>query len=112
MSNFLRLVPVILVVIVSGGYVFSQNESEVLPLMTVYKTPTCGCCKKWVEHIEANGFKVHIVENTNLSSLKNEKNIPPDLRSCHTATVGKYTIEGHVPAQDIVKLLKEKSDIQ
>jgi hypothetical protein len=112
MKKFLKILPVILVGLVSGSYFLYQKEAKALPVMTVYKTPTCGCCQKWVDHVKANGIKVEVIEKNNLSSIKDGKHIPGDLRSCHTAFIGRYTIEGHVPAKDILKLLKEKIDIQ
>jgi Predicted metal-binding protein len=79
--------------------------------MTVYKTPTCGCCKKWVEHVEAHGFKVTVKDMDDLSEVKSTFGIPEDLQGCHTATVGKYVVEGHVPADLIQKMLKDQPAI-
>ncbi|HWP83626.1 MAG TPA: DUF411 domain-containing protein [Terriglobia bacterium] len=78
------------------------------PKMTVYKTATCGCCGKWVEHVKNNGFQVTVHEVADLSEYKERYGVPKELESCHTAIVGGYTIEGHVPAADILRLLKEK----
>ncbi|MFK5986744.1 MAG: DUF411 domain-containing protein [Pseudomonadota bacterium] len=77
-------------------------------VVTVYKSASCGCCKKWVSHLEANGFKVKSVNSNNMTKIKDENGVPKGARSCHTATVGGYVIEGHVPAADIKKLLAEK----
>jgi hypothetical protein len=79
--------------------------------ITVYKTPTCGCCKKWVEHLESHGFKVTANDMDDLSEVKATFGVPAELQSCHTATVGKYVVEGHVPADLIQKMLKEKPAI-
>ncbi len=81
------------------------------PEMTVYKSPTCGCCKKWISHLEKNGFKVtaHNVQSVQPYKIKNK--ITPELASCHTARINGYTIEGHVPAKDILRLLKEKAKV-
>lgn len=76
--------------------------------ITVYKSPTCGCCKKWVSHLEANGFTVKAEDVRNVEPLKNQLGLAPNQRSCHTALVGGYLVEGHVPASDIRRLLKEK----
>ena len=75
----------------------------------VWKSPTCGCCKDWIVHLEANGFrvKVHDVGNT---AARARLKIAAKLGSCHTALVGRYAIEGHVPAADIRRLLKERPD--
>jgi len=77
------------------------------PTMTVYKTPTCGCCKDWVKHVAANGFKTVVHDLDDLTTIKSDLGIPPKLSSCHTAVVGRYAIEGHVPADLIKKLIAE-----
>lgn len=78
------------------------------PPMTVYKTPTCGCCKKWVEHVEKAGFKVTVKDMPDVSPVRKDLGVPAALASCHTAVVGAYLIEGHVPADLIDKMLAEK----
>jgi hypothetical protein len=78
------------------------------PQMVVYKTPTCGCCKKWVEHARANGFEVTVKDLSDLSEVKAELGVQPQHQSCHTALVGGYVVEGHVPADLVQKLLREK----
>lgn len=73
----------------------------------VWKEPTCGCCKDWIAHMEANGFKVFVnVGGTNATRAR--LGIPQNMASCHTALVGGYAIEGHVPAREVRRLLKEK----
>ncbi len=79
--------------------------------ITVYKTPTCGCCKKWVQHLEANGFKVTVHDLDNLDEIKRTTGVPAALQSCHTGLLGKYVVEGHVPADVLQKLLNEKPNI-
>jgi hypothetical protein len=76
-------------------------------LVEVWKSPTCGCCKDWIAHLEANGFaaKIHDVGNT---GVRGRRGLPAALGSCHTALVGGYAIEGHVPAADIQRLLAER----
>jgi len=76
--------------------------------MTVYKSPTCGCCAKWVEHIKKAGFAVTVKDMPNVGEVKYARGVPAELASCHTAVVGNYVIEGHVPADVVQKLLKEK----
>jgi len=75
----------------------------------VWKSPTCGCCKDWITHMEKSGFRfsVHEVGNT---AMRQRLKVPMALGSCHTALVGRYAIEGHVPAKDVQRLLKEKPD--
>jgi hypothetical protein len=86
-------------------------NNSALPEMTVYKSPTCGCCTSWVEHMQKSEFKVSVVETDELNAIKNKLGVPTELTSCHTAKVGNYFIEGHVPAEDVKRLLTEKPDV-
>ncbi len=79
--------------------------------LTVYKSPTCDCCKKWVKHLRANGFKVKAYDVKNVVPYKIKHGVTKALASCHTALVDGYTIEGHVPAVDIKRLLEEKPNV-
>ncbi len=76
--------------------------------ITVYKSPTCGCCSKWVTHLKANGFDVIAKDVPDVIPYKIRGGVTPKLASCHTAFVDGYVIEGHVPAQDIKRLLQER----
>ena len=76
--------------------------------VTVYKDPSCGCCAKWVEHLKQNGFATTVVESKELDDFKTKNKVPRQARSCHTALVNGYAIEGHVPASDVQRLLKER----
>jgi len=87
------------------------QADSALPIATVYKSPTCGCCGKWISHLEANGFKVTAKNSNNLASIKQQLGIQPQLQSCHTAQIGNYIVEGHVPAADIKRMLAEQPDI-
>ncbi|MDP2028279.1 MAG: DUF411 domain-containing protein [Thiobacillus sp.] len=78
------------------------------PVIDVYKSPTCGCCNKWIDHLKANGFGVRSHDTDNVLQHKQRLGVPPGYGSCHTAEVGGYVIEGHVPAREIKRLLKEK----
>ncbi len=86
--------------------------AESLPRVTVYKSPTCGCCKEWVKHIRDNGFEVKAQDMKDLKSIKSMSGVRKEFASCHTAMVGGYIIEGHVPAADIKRLLKEKPKVR
>lgn len=97
------------VVFISPTPVKADNT---LPKVTVYKTATCGCCKKWVKHLKNKGFVVEPKNLNSLSSIKEELGIKPKYRSCHTAKVGKYFVEGHVPAEDIKKMLTDSAEIK
>lgn len=78
------------------------------PPMTVYKSATCGCCKQWIAHVEKAGFKVTAHDVADLDATKKDLGVPAALASCHTAVLGPYLIEGHVPADVIDKFLAEK----
>lgn len=79
--------------------------------ITVYKSPTCGCCEQWIKHVEDHGFTVRMEDLANMEPIKRRYAVPPQLWSCHTSVVGGYTVEGHVPADLIQKLLAEKTPV-
>lgn len=74
----------------------------------VYRSPACGCCGAWVAHLKENGFEVEVVMTDDMEIVKNRHEVPTSLRSCHTALIDGYVIEGHVPAGDIRKLLDRR----
>lgn len=78
------------------------------PVIDVYKSPTCGCCNNWIDHLKANGFGVRSYDTDNVAQHKARLGVPPGYGSCHTAEIDGYVIEGHVPAKEIKRLLKEK----
>lgn len=78
----------------------------------VYKSPTCGCCQGWVDHLRASGFEVEVRDLEDLTAIKRMAGVPQQLQACHTAQVGGYTIEGHVPAVALERLLSERPDIK
>lgn len=80
-------------------------------VITVYKSPTCGCCQAWVDYLKANGFEVKTIDLDDLSEIKAMSGVPRPIQTCHTAVVAGYVIEGHVPADAIAKLLKEQPKI-
>ena len=79
--------------------------------MTVYKSASCGCCKDWVKYMEGQGFTATVKDMDDLSGIKRSSGVPVKLESCHTALVGGYVIEGHVPADLVKKILAEKTEI-
>lgn len=83
---------------------------DALPVMTVYKAPTCACCGDWVEHMRAAGFTVEVEDVADMASIKNRHGVPGELSSCHTALIGDYIVEGHVPADDVKRLLADAPD--
>lgn len=84
------------------------QSASVLPLMTVHKTPSCGCCGIWVEHMRQAGFTVDVRDTDDLGPIKARLGVPYGKGSCHTAEVGGYLVEGHVPATDVLRLLQER----
>lgn len=91
-------------------FAVSQDRAgaQPAPTVTVYKSPTCGCCTKWVEHLETNGFDVQVHDVNDLTQIKSMNGVTAQLSSCHTAVVEGYVVEGHVPASDIRRLLEER----
>ena len=94
----------------AAGAAFGASHLST-PTIDVYKTPTCGCCSKWVDHLKTNGFAVHTIDVKSLDNVKARHRVPTDLGSCHTAIVAGYVIEGHVPAADIRRLLTGRPNI-
>ena len=84
--------------------------AEATHAVTVYKSPSCGCCAKWVEHLIQNGFQVRTHNVADVSAERQRLGMPSQYSSCHSAKVGRYAVEGHVPAADIKRLLREKPD--
>jgi hypothetical protein len=108
MRHFGKILVVGAIIVVGAVVVFRSRPDGGLPRLTVYKSPTCGCCAKWVGHVRRGGFKVKIVEMSDVKPMKDRLGVPGDLVSCHTAVVDGYVIEGHVPAEDIRRMLIER----
>lgn len=84
-----------------------RTASGDLPTVKIFKSPTCGCCTEWAKHLEEYGFPVELVDTNDLVTVKAALGVPADMGSCHTAQIGDYVVEGHVPAGDIERLLGE-----
>lgn len=89
----------------------SAIRAQQRPKVSVYKDPTCGCCANWVAHLRAHGFDTTATDAQDLAAVKSKYRVPASLRSCHTALVDGYVIEGHVPAGDIQRLLKDRPKV-
>jgi Predicted metal-binding protein len=89
----------------------SSTANSVKPTVVVYKDPNCGCCKKWVAYLANLGYKMDVKDTDKLAELNTTLHVPESLVGCHTALVGGYIIEGHVPAADIARLLSTKPKI-
>lgn len=83
------------------------------PSVDVYKTPTCGCCSKWIDHMRSAGFRVRFTDmpQAELDKVKAKHGVPAVAHSCHTALAGGYVLEGHIPAGDVKRLLREKPKV-
>ena len=108
MRKSLVIVLVLTALGVGGWYLQSSGSSAGATEITVYKTPWCGCCGNWVSHLRDNGFSVTVKEREDLDPIKRKHGVPENLGSCHTATVEGYTVEGHVPAREIQRMLAER----
>jgi hypothetical protein len=86
----------------------SLAQAPARVLVEVWKDPNCGCCKDWVKHLQESGFATKVVETPDVAAIRTKLGIPQKLASCHTALVGGYALEGHVPAAAVRRLLKEK----
>jgi hypothetical protein len=89
------------------------NAQRPAATMEVYKSPTCGCCSKWVEHVRAGGITVKVNELSDeaLDAFKEKHGVPRTAQSCHTGLIGGYVIEGHVPVSEVQRLLKERPSV-
>lgn len=105
------LLPALIVALSAGLLAACSKADANLPTVTVYKSPSCGCCTKWVGHLKQNGFKVKITNMPNVAPMKDRLGVPGGLGSCHTAVVDGYIVEGHVPADVIHRLLTERPDV-
>lgn len=88
----------------------SESAQAARDVMTVWKSESCGCCKLWVSHLEAAGFAVRVHDVDNMGPIKERVGIPAAMGSCHTGEVAGYFVEGHVPAEDVKRLLRERPD--
>ena len=90
----------------------AQAPTPAQPSMTVYKSATCGCCSKWVEHMKTNGYAVKTVDVDDIEVPMKTYGVPSSAASCHTAIVNGYVVEGHVPADLVMRMLREKPAIK
>ena len=103
--------PIVTALLALSFWASSAVAQEVANRITVYKTMGCSCCIKWVEHLRAAGFQVEAIDSKNLDAQRERLGVPPKLAGCHAATVAGYAIEGHVPAEQIKRLLDQHPDV-
>jgi len=89
----------------------ASTTAQAKPEVVMYKPPTCDCCTGWAEHLRKDGFSVVVKKHQDMDGIKTKFGVSEKLASCHTAIVDGYVIEGHVPAADVERLLKERPDI-
>ena len=89
----------------------ARAAAEALPRAVVYKTPSCGCCNLWVDHMREAGFEVDARDLNDIIPVKIDAGVPPRLSSCHTALIDGYVVEGHIPAEHVKRLLEERPDV-
>ena len=109
----LAAIPLLALGVPLGAAAVSSNagEHQAPVVVTVYKNAQCGCCKGWVEHLRKEGFSVTAHDVDDMAAIKSKLGVPTSLGSCHTAIVGGYVVEGHVPASDIRQLLARKPKV-
>lgn len=97
----------------AGSWLLLRPEPAAAAPMeiTVYKSPTCPCCHKWVEHFRAKGYEVKVHDTDDLQAVKSRLGVPAEVTSCHTSQVGGYTVEGHVPEEALARLLRERPPV-
>lgn len=93
------------------GARFSAAASQALPAVVVHKDPSCGCCTLWGKHMEQAGFSVKYVDNADMAGVRTRNRVPRTLQSCHTAVVAGYVVEGHVPADDVKRLVRTRPKV-
>ncbi len=89
----------------------ARTDADALPKALVYKTPSCGCCNLWVDHLREAGFEVDARNLNDLIPVKIDAGVPPRMSSCHTALIDGYVVEGHIPAEHVKRLLEERPDV-
>lgn len=103
----------------AGGAPGAQTQAATLAsagaidtlAVATWKTPTCGCCSQWVEYMRKHGYRVSATDVANVAPVKRQHGLPEDMESCHTSLIGGYVVEGHVPVEDIRRMLAERPDI-
>ena len=107
---------IVVIMLAIIGIFFLQNsmtgKAVAKEEITVFKSPTCGCCTNYIPYVKANGFFVKTIDTQDMSHIKSKYQIPANMESCHTTIIGDYFVEGHVPMEAVKKLLSEKPDIK
>lgn len=114
LRRYMQKILIYLVAIASMFLIATTTEAQAanLPEATVYRDPACTCCGGWIDHLKAKGFPVKNVPTADMMTFKQEHGVTDELASCHTAIINGYVVEGHVPSDDIKRLLAQKPDIK
>jgi hypothetical protein len=107
----MRRIALALAAIVLAASAVGTTAQDRQPTIEVYKDPNCGCCSKWIDHLRSHGFTARAIDTAKMDDVKTSRGVPRQARSCHTGIVDGYVVEGHVPAADIQRLLKERPSI-
>ena len=111
-KNTIFLIALLLAVVIIAGCSQAKNGIDKKGInVTIYKSELCGCCGLYINYLDDQGYNIKVIKMDDLTSLKEKYNIPSTMRSCHTAEVGGYFVEGHMPQEAIQKLLTDKPDI-
>lgn len=109
--KFMKKIPIVLSLFTAALCAPLAHAEDKAVEITVYRSPTCGCCGKWIEHMKQNNFIVKDNVIDDVAAIKDQYGVPKELASCHTAIVDGYVVEGHVPAADVRKMLQDKPKI-
>lgn len=110
--NHKKTILAISLILASGAAICAKKEDSTKPVdIVVYRSPTCGCCEKWLAHLKQNNFNIQDIVTDNVQAIKDKYGVSQEMASCHTAIVDGYVVEGHVPAKDILTLLKTKPKV-
>lgn len=110
MKTRIGIIAALVVAVFGSAWLGAHPADAHGPEMTVYKSATCGCCAKWIDHMRKHGFQVTVVDVSDVTAVKEQHGVPRALYSCHTAIVDGYVIEGHVPADVVLSFLEERPD--
>lgn len=98
---------------VAAFFVFTAPQTSDAPtVMVVYKDPNCGCCAAWIDHVRAAGIEVEVRDTSDMNQVKLQNGVSRNLSSCHTGLIDGYIVEGHVPAEDVLRMLQERPEIK
>lgn len=107
----MQAIRIVLWIFMTGIFGTAGQAADEPVAITVYRSPTCGCCGKWIDHLKENNFDVKDIVSDEMDAIKSRYGVPKEMASCHTAIVDGYVVEGHVPASDIMNMLKTRPKV-